>query len=201
MRLLTKDCNSTSFAQEDTTVCCGRGGVGSRGLGTPLPPCLPGLRASGLHPAEELAAALREPSCSSFPCSAAPSPLVQPSFPPPCCMVIKWHHPAPGRLLIILQTSRKVWGVRGSWERWQGRQRVAPCCFYFGLNRRLAFIWFSFARARQAFENRFEHLRVACSGVVGGEKTNPHGALSLNPLQTAYRQPTLLDFEPKLLFT
>lgn len=36
----------------------------------------------------------------------------------------------------------------------------------------------------------------------GKNKTpkNPPGALSLNPLQTAYRQPTRLDFEPKLLF-
>lgn len=91
-------------------------------------------------------------------CSAAPSPLVQPSFPPRCSMVIKWHQPAAGRLLIILQTSRKVWGVRGSWKRWRGRQRLAPCRFYFGLNRRLAFIRFIFARARQAFETRFKHL-------------------------------------------
>lgn len=38
-----------------------------------------------------------------------------------CRMVIEWHQPPPGRLLIILQTSRKVWGVRGSWERcWNG---------------------------------------------------------------------------------
>lgn len=87
-----------------------------------------------------------------LPCSAAPSPLVQPSFPPPCRMVIEWHQPAPGWLLFILRTSRKVWGVRGSWERRPGRQRVAPCCLYFGLNRTLAFISLGFARARRAFE-------------------------------------------------
>lgn len=131
MRLLTKDCNSISFAQEDTTVLCGHGGtLGAEGWG----PCChrvpwgPGQR--GLHPAEELCSFVW--AALLFPCSASPSPLVQPSFPPRCCMVIKWHQPAPRRLLIILQTGGKVWGVYGSWKCWQGRPRVVPC-FCFGL--------------------------------------------------------------------
>lgn len=195
MRLLTKGCNSSSFSREGTTVR--GGGAGSAGPGPRGQPFAArgGRTRWGVAWAGPL-----------FPCSAAPSPLVQPSFPLPCRMVIEWHQPAPGRLLFILQTSRKVWGVRGSWECRPGRQRVAPCCLYFGLNRTLTFISLGFARARRAFEpdSSTWELPVVELGKKKNKpkpKTAPPGALSLNPLQRAYRQATLLDFEPKLLFT
>lgn len=127
---------------------------GERGAGDPAATLSPGSRllpTQGLN--EEGLAAVS--MSHLLPCSAAPSPLVQPSLPPARSMVIGDISPRPGAAGYIT--------IRQEGLRCALRLREPPRCF--GL---------AFAASRST-RTTFQCFRAACSGAGGSNK------LTVNP--------------------